>query len=292
MVPGPTGLGGGEVTSAHLIRHRGRPAARGRGFLHAVQPHPLLAWGPTFVEAFAGSCGLAVALARCGVPSESYEIARDPAEDLLSSSVSSSIRSRISAGRIWGFWIGLTCASWSRARRGRPGGGGWPPPLRGDSPPELFGLPGLSSRDQDRVSLGNKQLNWTLGIIELAISNNLVVVLENPVPSRLWLVPALQALFRKGGCEVVFDHCQFAASARKPTKLWVWNAPLATSLGARCHPVDGCCSASHLPHVSLAGIDPATKRFRTAASSAYPHLFCRKAARMILSTLMCRLHDN
>jgi len=131
-----------------------------------------------------------------------------------------------------------------------------------------------------------------LGTIELAISKKLVVILENPVSSRLWLVPALQSLYQKGGIEVVFDHCQFAASAQKPTKLWVWNAPLATSLGARCHLVDGCCSASRLPHVNLAGIDPATKRFRTAAASAYPHLFCRKAARMILSTLMCRLHDK
>ena len=78
-----------------------------------------------------------------------------PTEDVFSTQVPHSITRRISNGLIACVLLGLSCARWSRARRGKPGGR-FPPPLRGDSASDIFGLPGLSEKDLE-FGLGTRK---------------------------------------------------------------------------------------------------------------------------------------
>eukprot|EP00972_Heterocapsa_arctica_P056821 8387702-Heterocapsa_arctica.AAC.1 len=71
----------------------------------------------------------------------------------------------IKSGLLSIFWIGIVCASWSRARRA-PVWSSWPSPLRGDTPDLLFGLTGLSAKDQQRVKEGNAQVRWLIRILK------------------------------------------------------------------------------------------------------------------------------
>eukprot|EP00972_Heterocapsa_arctica_P069603 10284612-Heterocapsa_arctica.AAC.1 len=93
--------------------------------------------------------------------------------------------------------MGLTCGSWSRARRGGPGQAGMPPPLRGDSPEEIWGLPFLSYADQQRVKLGNKTAIWCAELFLFAANCGVPVIIENPPNSRLWLCPPFAKLCKR-----------------------------------------------------------------------------------------------
>jgi hypothetical protein len=265
------------VTAAGLTAAAlpGEPARNGHGFVHAlpVSRRPLCR--QRFVEAFAGTCGMARAMASLGVPSESYEIERSSREDLLSASVTRVLRRDIELGRVGCLWFGITCASWSLARRGKPDYSGYPPPLR-DSEVYLMGLPGLSPKDRHRVALGNRQARWLVEIIRVCRRFSVPVVVENPASSRLWLY--LSRRLGTPSSDTVFNHCRYGASFSKPTRLWGWNVDLST-LGLRCS--GKVCVASGEPHVTLSGSDG--RAFRTSYGAEYPPAFCAAAARLLAS---------
>lgn len=247
----------------------GRPAANGHGFVHELPGQTRPVCRQRFVEAFAGTCGVARAVTSLGVPAESYEIERSPREDLLSATVTRVLRNDIECGRIGCLWFGITCASWSLARRGKPDYSGYPPPLR-DSDAFLMGLPGLSSKDRQRVALGNRQARWLVGIIRLCRRWAVPVVVENPASSRLWLY--LRRRLGEPHCDTVFCHCRYGAGFKKATRLWSWHVSLAP-LGLMCLGKKAC------KHIQLSGSDG--KAFRTSYGAEYPHSFCAAAARVL-----------
>ena len=106
------------------------------------------------------------AVARRGGIAESFEIMRDPREDLRRSSQRRALFARIRAGRVAGIWIGITCASWSRARRAPPGSR-MPCALRDDGE-FILGLPNLSEKDQVKVDDGNDSLVFLCTLIDLS----------------------------------------------------------------------------------------------------------------------------
>eukprot|EP00972_Heterocapsa_arctica_P007271 1059854-Heterocapsa_arctica.AAC.1 len=75
--------------------------------------------GARFIELFAGSCRVSLAVARLGIQSESFEILRSLMEDVTSVENTSSLLNRIQRRRVGCRWAGIACASWSRARRGK-----------------------------------------------------------------------------------------------------------------------------------------------------------------------------
>ena len=59
-------------------------------------------------------------------------------------------------------------------------GHGWPPPLRGDSGRDLWGVPGLNPKDRERVASGNQQAKWTIALVQHCLTHNVAVTIENP----------------------------------------------------------------------------------------------------------------
>eukprot|EP00972_Heterocapsa_arctica_P106755 15724089-Heterocapsa_arctica.AAC.1 len=82
-----------------------------------------------FIELFAGSCRVSLALANLGIQSESFEVLRSLIEDVINVENTSSLLTRIQRHRIAGIWAGIACASWSRKHGGKGYGHGFPPPL-------------------------------------------------------------------------------------------------------------------------------------------------------------------
>jgi hypothetical protein len=248
-------------------------------FLHHVHGSPDALTSKRFIELFAGSCRVSLAVARLGIQSESFEILRSLIEDVTSVENTSSLLNRIQRRRVGCLWAGIACASWSRARRGKGYGHGFPPPLRDDHE-FIWGLMNLSCKDQDRVKLGNKLLRWLCRIIKACILHNVPIVVENPGTSRLWICPPMARLVAQATSDIVFDACQFGTDWRKPTRLVCWGGDL-TGLDRRCHASGhpALCSRTHKEHIKLVGTHP-DGSFWTAKASPYPLEFCKAFARI------------
>ena len=266
----------GDVSALNLIDTKsGTSASRSHGFLHGSSVPQRV----KVIEWCAGTSRIAGACSAVGVHSESFEISRNPLEDVLSRHVKSRLRQLIRHRHLRLLWIGIPCGSFSRARRGRKGGGGWPPPLRGDSPPDIFGLPDLSEKDQQRVLIGNRLANEMCVLIKLCIRCKVPVVIENPSSSRLFLFPALRKLMGSCSGNIVFHQCQYGTCFKKPTRLVAWNCDISP-LCKVCTGSAKSCSLSMLPHTPLVGTK-GKEGFWTAIASAYPEAFCRRVASLL-----------
>ena len=213
------------------------------------------------------------AIARLGGHAESFEILRSSLEDLKLPSPRRSLNSRIRAGQVESLWIGITCASWSRARRA-PKWSRMPRALRDDSQ-YIYGLPDLEERDQRRVDDGNESLRFVSGLIRLCLEHNVMLVLENPATSRLWITPEMSRLPPKAASDDLVDYCAFGMPWRKRTRLVAWSRGLS-KLPALCQGTKGICSFSGEKPEPLEGTKGGV--FKTAMASAYPSKLCRCVA--------------
>ena len=171
----------------------------------------------------------------------------------------------------------------SLARRNPHGyGHGWPPPLRGDSGRDLWGLPGLNPKDRERVASGIQQAKWTIALVQHCLTHDVAVTIENPRDSRLRLLPPMQRLAKLGQCSEV-HYCQCGTPWRKATKLLSFNCDLS-AVSKLCRPVKGLCSCSGKPHVTLSGRDPQGVLY-TARASPYPKPLCKAIARQLLAQI-------
>jgi hypothetical protein len=268
------------------VQHEGRqgiPAHRGIGFLH----HSGTAFGTRrFLELFGGTCRLSQAIANLGWQAESFEVDRDPSENVFSHANDRSIRSRIATKEFFAIWMGLTCGSWSRARRAGPDQKGLPPPLRGDSLSEIWGLPNLSFADQQRVNLGNKTAIWCAQIFLLAADCGVPVIIENPLNSRLWICPPFVKLCQRFP-QYVYDQCQYGLPWKKPTRLLCANVNLSPAMRTCTSAGSSRCSATGLPHVALKGIQDGV--FKTASASPYPLSLCGAIASILTCHRLARM---
>ena len=103
--------------------------------------------------------------------------------------------------------------------------------------------------------MGNQLAHYTARVIAWCTRHRVPVVLENPQTSRLWLLPRIAKLIPQCSSDVVFDHCQFGALWRKPTRLIGWGVDLGP-VARRCHAKQHLCSATQAPHVALTGLAP------------------------------------
>jgi hypothetical protein len=253
-----------------------RWAASCNGRLH--EPRECHHGSPVFVELMAGSRRMASAAAKLGAWGVSFEIADDPREDAMSRETTRWLQGLPGACQVAGIWIGLVCASWSRARRNTTGKG-WPGPLR-DNDKYLWGLPSLSPRDAERVESGNAQVRWASRIFSWAARRSIPCVIENPASSRVWLTPQMQRLLMRYS-SVDIHYCAFGMAWKKPTRLLFCNCDLGDLERFCCHASRGRCAFSGAPHQQLSGRSP-TGPLWSAVASAYPPKMCAEIMARII----------
>ena len=236
-----------------------------------------------FVELFAGSARMSENMSRLGVAASSYEITRHPLEDVTSNLNSGSLWRDIASGKVAAVWAGITCASWSMARRGPADYSGPPPPLRSSDDAGIWGLPNLRPRDQERVRLGNRLVRWLCRLTQHCIQLKVPILVENPQTSRLWLCPPMRSLLDKHGRSEVFHACQFGEAFKKPTKVAMWNCNMS-DFARTCKMSNGMCSNIGAPHWQLSGVDE-SGQWRSAQAATYSHGLCRCVAKELVTML-------
>jgi len=180
----------------------------------------------------------------------------------------------IRTGRIRLTWLGMPCTTFSRARKNDGLG---PGPLR--SSDFIWGLPCLSTKDQQKVSEGNALFFFTLRVLQTCIQYNVPFVLENPLSSMAWELPPLVELVHSANCLFCdLDYCQYGESWKKPTRL-MYNFLDISSLSKRCCGSYNQCSSTNQPHVRLLGIGP-NNVFMTLLAQPYPWQLCHDFAQV------------
>ena len=189
------------------------------------------------------------------------------------------IRSR----RVHMVFLAPPCSSWSRARRGPPGGR-MPQALR--SKQSVMGLADLNEKDQNRVRVGNQTMRFSVRVLRECAKQGLPAGLENPLTSWFFEAPPVRSLrAAPWSAEVVLDQCQFHQPWRKPTRLVFVQANHLERLAKRCHMSGGLCSATNKFHIQLTGVCPATKQFWTSHAQEYsPALAAAIAKTLVVSS--------
>ena len=246
-----------------------------RGRPHRCQGKP---WGRA-IELFAGVRRFASACAAAGMQAESWELKDNPCEDVMDKENTKYLKEEIAGGFVTAVLMAFVCGTWSISRRNTSGKPGFPAPVRGGSGKTLWGLPGLSAKDRDKVQLGNRMLKWVVDMAHWCMKHNVAFILENPQTSRAWKVPMMKQILSKSASYVV-HYCQFGMRWKKATQLVIWGFDGDKLKEFRCVTKAGCCSMTGAPHQQLSGVAP-DGRYWTEHASAYPPKLCALLAALI-----------
>ena len=241
--------------------------------------------GKFFVEVFSGTGRLSLALMGHDVRAQAFDIVDGPDSDVLLAAVRRHLFRLIRHPGCLGVWFGFPCGTFSRARRGRAG---MPGALRGEEGSELYGLPGLSEKDQLKVDVANSLLLHMRGLCKYCHRRRVPFYIENPLTSRLWKTTEIKELLAlPHSLFMQFYFCQFGEPWRKSTQLLVSRHADMRAIEKRCHFGRGfICSATGKRHVQLTGAVGGV--FMTARAQAYPRRLCRALARQIREFAIAR----
>lgn len=140
--------------------------------------------GKFFLEIFAGEAVLTRAFQALNFPTlPPIELTANQfvpsSTDVTNEDVLRHLQLLFDQGFICYVHFGTPCSSFSLARKNDGG----PPPLRDRQ--NLWGLPGLSSQDQEKVRLGNKLMDITVKLALNAHESGTYWSIENPLGSYL-----------------------------------------------------------------------------------------------------------
>ena len=135
---------------------------------------------------FGGTGHLAYAMAQANIRCELWDYIDGEDANMLLQKVHNKILQKVKTEADV-VTIDFPCNTFSRARKNDGYG---LPPLRDDDV-FLKGRPGLSSKDIQKVTEANLLVERTIEIIKTALDNGRIVMLENPLTSRLWLLKEL-----------------------------------------------------------------------------------------------------
>ena len=179
----------------------------------------------------------------------------------------------------------VPCETFSPARHGKPGGR-TPVPLR-DYGENVWGLPGLTPRDQAKLELGNKIARALLSIRDDFKNAGAPTGLENGDGSMLFKVPEMGA---EDATMLKVCYCMMGRPFRKRTRFLVWNAPSPSILEEEvhhcatkflCSSLKGVCRRTGEPHLILRGW--ARGQALTKQGEKYPKKFVNMIARILCS---------
>ena len=144
----------------------------------------------------------------------------------------------LDSGHVHSVHLGPPCGTASAARNRpipfalRAQGAPCPPPLRSEQYP--LGLPHLTKTQLRRVVTANK-IYWLCSkVIQKCILLRIIVSMENPLNSLLWLVPWIAALLQLPELEfIVLDNCMFGSSRNK-SSAFLCTKGVFSSMAVRC----------------------------------------------------------
>ena len=221
---------------------------------------------PGHLDLFSGSRRAAIALARqtkrwvlC------YDILHSANEDLLDPRVQNELDTMLRAGCFLSLTGGPVCSSFSRAVC---------PPVRSRLHPA--GLAHISGNMRIKVEVGNRMADWLAAFCRACLLLHLVVWIENPAGSFLWLMPSWVKLISDFSLRSFYtDYCRWKTPWRKRTRFYGNFAAAGLSLLCNCQS----------RHVQLRGYSRRHGVSWTKAAEAYPHSLCRFLARAVYESL-------
>ena len=231
------------------------------------------------LEIFAGSARISQMLQKEGLAVYPIDTCIFPSHNVLLPDIEHRISYYIRSGRVQLVWMGMPCTTFSRARRCDGLG---PGPLRSDE--HLWGLPDLIPSDNRKLQNGNELFLFTLRILQLCVSYKIPFVLENPLTSFAWEIPAFQRFYKTSNSQMRnLDFCMFGEDWKKPTRL-VYNYIDLAPLSRRCCSSNHVCSRTSRPHVPLKGLAPNGK-FWTLVAQPYPWCLAAEVASIVAKAL-------
>ncbi len=236
----------------------------------------LLPAGKSFEEAlterghldlFSGSRGAARALCRrSGRFVLTFDIEHSASEDLLDSGLRERIEALIKAGAFLSITGGPVCASFSRAVR---------PAVRDRQ--HAKGLADISDNMKRKVAQGNSFSEWVCFICRLGDSLQILVWVENPRTSFLWLQDEWLQLLQQGAFGFFLtDYCRWGTIWKKSTAFCT-NISELKGKRVLCQ----CCRK----HQQLVGYSRAHGKSWTKVAEPYPSGLCAYLARALVESL-------
>ena len=221
---------------------------------------------PGHLDLFSGSRRAAAALARqtkrwvlC------YDILHSPTEDLLDPMVQAKLDTMLRSGCFLSLTGGPVCSSFSRAVC---------PPVRSRQYPT--GLMHISGNMLVKVEVGNRMADWLADFCRVCLELSLVIWIENPAGSFLWLMPSWVKLISDFSMTSFYtDYCRWNTPWRKRTRFYGNFAAAGLSLLCVCK----------TRHIQLRGYSRRHGVSWTKAAEAYPHSLCRFLARAVYESL-------
>ena len=131
------------------------------------------------------------------------------------------------------------------------------------------GRPGLSVRDQAKVTKSNRIVDRGGQLIALRRRCGVLGGEENPATSSLWSFPSrLRLLASPSTAQAVVDYCSFGLPFRARARLMFWGHKPSSTWASQVGKGRGLRDFSGKAHVALTG--SAGGAFRTKQKSAYP----------------------
>ena len=205
-----------------------------------------------FLDLFSGVRGVAEALHKMtGRWILCYDLEHSSREDLDDPGVKAEVEELLMNRCFLGLGGGPVCGSFSMAVT---------PPVRNCEHP--YGVPWASQSMKPKISLGNRFARWMIKLLEIGLSLDLCVWLENPASSWLFRLPIWKAFLRRQPSmgSWMLDYCRFYAKWRKRT-LIATNSCLQ---GFKT-----LCRGGHI-HQLLRGRCKEKRQSWTAVAQAYP----------------------
>ena len=233
---------------------------------------------------FSGYARFSEACAQAGIEAEAWDTLDTSRADILVKANRDKLVKDMKVGLVIFMLFALPCTTWSRARRNDGCG---PGPLRDDRE-YLWGLPGLSLKDQSKVYEGNRLWRITYDLICTAASLTIPVVLENPLSSRVWLTPQVQRLAHRFPVTNGVAHfCQYGEPRRKAMRFLCIHVPGLAERLLACKPKARRCLRTGKKHVQLCGTD-ASGTWLTMRAQPYPRALCDVLANSLIEAAVAQ----
>jgi hypothetical protein len=225
---------------------------------------------------------------------------QDVVDDQQWSEYISDLQTKTQAGKNQGLLSGAPCDTFTGARQSRPGELPGPRPLRGPNGRDLYGLPGLTPAEQERVRFGTVCAVRGAQACAVCVDADVDILTENPLfmegGTSIFKLDEYAILETKLGIHRAdFVQCEFGARTSKPstaqTSLNFDKAPTTCGHAPRWWRLPSTGQWHRGPHPPLRGREwcadaedwrvrmkrrlPPHGPYITSEAAAYPPLFNR-----------------